>query len=500
MKTTIDYLYNVIDKYPNKNAYVDSNRAITFSELDKETKCIAGSIIDRGYNKVPVIIFLEKSIECVCAYLGVVRSGNFSTIMDLTMPEDRILRIIENIDSKLIITDRKHLDIAKRLVENRDIQILLYEDTLVAVVDDKKVYDRERSIKPNDILVIPYTSGTTDVPKAIIIHHGFVNNYADWQVERLPITSDLRCGDLVPMYYTLAIWYITITVIHGITTYLIPQKLIKEPVNLMKYLFDNKISIIIWVPSMLGIISDLGCVDKPYFLDLKLIVCCGEAMPAKYMNDWRKHYKNSKFYCMYTTTECIDNELLFEVKKDYDENMNIPIGKISDSDGILLINENGEIASKGEEAELYFKIYGETYGYYNNSVKTNECFVPNPIENDGAIYFKTGDIVRVNDDGEIEYISRKDSQIKFIGNRINLGEIESNVMLIDKVKRCVALYIEEKKLICLCYAGDISEQEIISIMKNKLPSYMMPKKIVKIDTMPLNLNGKIDRKKIKELF
>lgn len=500
-KTLMYHLKEKVKMCPNKNSFIDTNRAITYAELDNESKCIAQCIIDKKLDKIPVMLFIGKSVEFISAFLGVGRSGNFSINMDIDMPKDRIVKIIEKVEPKLIITDALHIDISKMLASTYGMELIIYDEAMKVSVDEKKINKIESEIKLSDILLIQCTSGSTGVPKAIVINHGSQDRLVSWNYVDVPFSFDTIFGDLIPMCYAVLQYYISATIIHGATTYLIPQKLIKEPAKLMQCLYDNKINTLIWVPTMLACVADLDCLDKPYLPDLKVVMFCGEAMPARLMNKWRSVYKNTQFISFCSLSECVDSDLYYYVEKDFPASEYVPITKKVDSGKVLLINKEGKEAVEGEEAEIYYRVYGETFGYYKDPIKTNECFVSNPIDkNDTYKYFKSGDLVRIKEDGDVVYFSRTDSQIKYMGNRINLGEIESVVLENDKIKRCMAVFNQEKKQIGLCYVGDMDEKDLISMLKKAIPNYMMPKKVVKIDSMPMNSSGKLDRVKIKSLF
>ena len=179
----------------------------------------------------------------------------------------------------------------------------------------------------------------------------------------------------------------------------------------------------------------------------------------------------------------------------------MPIGKACNNCGVLIIKDDGKEAKKGEEGELCIRGSFLANGYYNNLEKTKEVFVQNPLNTIfPEIIYKTGDIVKYNKNNELIYISRKDFQIKHMGYRIELGEIEKAVYDIEYILLCACIYNVKTSHIVLYYQSNkVTIDEIFTKLKKKVPNYMMPNEVIKLDKMPINSNGKIDRKKLKEL-
>lgn len=184
----------------------------------------------------------------------------------------------------------------------------------------------------------------------------------------------------------------------------------------------------------------------------------------------------------------------YEVEREFAEEERIPIGRAFTNKEIILLDENNRIPMQGEEGEICIRGTGLTLGYYNNSDKTREAFVQNPLNHAyPELIYRTGDIGRLNEYGELLFVSRKDNQIKHMGHRIELGEIESAANQLEKIKSACAVFDQIKKKIILYYVGELPKAEVALALKEKLPRYMIPNIIEELKEMPLTSNGKLNR-------
>ena len=235
---------------------------------------------------------------------------------------------------------------------------------------------------------------------------------------------------------------------------------------------------------------------------LRLVTFAGEAMPAKQLKVWMNKMPNVKFVNLYGPTEITVDCTYYEVDREFGDDEFIPIGQACQNMQVLVFNEGDELVQIGEPGELCVRGTGVALGYYNNQAKTEEVFVQNPLHNlyEDKIY-RTGDIVKYNERGELEFVSRKDFQIKHKGNRIEMGEIEVAVNSIPEVTNAACIFDQSNDKIVLYYTTtDGQELDIINLVKGKIPVYMFPEVIVPLQQMPYNMNGKIDRIELKRMY
>ena len=499
-KSIIDIIEKKSKELPEKEIFVDNKRRVTYKEFADNSKRI-GTYINQNIKEtnMPILIFIDKTVNCLEAMMGTLYSGNFYTIIDVKSPKNRIESIIDNLGAEIIITDNKNL----KKLDSLELNIknyFIYEEMIQTEIDNtslKKINDNRIDL---DTMYILYTSGSTGVPKGVVLNHRAVLSYIKWVEETFNINENTIWGSQTPFYFSMSITDVFTTMLTGATMYIIPKVNFSFPINLIKYLNENKINTIYWVPSALCIVANLGAlkdVELPY---LKNVLFAGEVMPTKQLNMWVKALPEAKFANLFGPTETTDICSYYILDKELKDTDSIPIGKHCNNCGLIIVNENGqEIKYKeneeSEAGELLARGSFLASGYYKNEIKTKQAFIQNPTNNCfPETVYKTGDIVKYDKTGNLIYLSRKDYQIKHMGYRIELGEIERNIYGVEGVTLCCAIYDDVNQRIVLYYQGTIDENELAIECEKILLPYMRPNRFVKLEVMPYNANGKIDRK------
>ena len=494
-----DYLDHSAETYPSKIAFSDEKREISFSQLQTEALHIAQALISKNVFKSPVVVYLDKSVEVIACFMGAAYSGNFYTPIDTSMPASRISKIMETLSPSIIITDSAHLEAAKEFAGTTP--VVLYEDLQKNDVDRKSIDRTLDQVIDTDVLYVLFTSGSTGTPKGVIICQKAVIDYAEWVTETFDITSETVFGEQAPFYFDNSILDIYQTLKNGATCHIIPQKFFMLPKNLFGFLNEKKVNTIFWVPSALCIMANLKAVDKFPVPTLRKILFCGEVMPNKQLNVWRKSYPDCLYANLYGPTEITDVCAYYIVDREFTDDESLPIGFACKNTRIIVLDDQDKlVASTTPDVKGELCVLGtcNSLGYYNNPEKTKAAFVQNPLNTVYAeTMYRTGDVVHYNDRGEIMYDCRKDFQIKHMGHRIELGEIETAVSAVEGVEQNCCLYDTEKSKIVLFYTGSIEPQAIVDAIKDSVPEYMIPNKKVHLEKMPINLNGKIDRVELK---
>lgn len=501
MNNVIQYLENTATKFADKVAFVDYISSVTFSELRICARAIATQILRRTQNNInmPIVIIMDKSVQMLIAYMGVTYSANFYTPLDTTSPISRLAKIIETLDPALVIVSGKYIQKAKDLGFS-DEAILVYEEIDYSVIDDKCI-DIALSRKiDTDPLYTLFTSGSTGTPKGVTICHRSVVDYIEWVCKTFCITESDVFGNQAPFYFDNSILDIYSCLKTGATLNIIPEKLFISPGKLIDYLNDNKINTIFWVPSALIYVANSGILEEQLPEYIKRILFCGEVMPNKQLNQWRRKLPNVLYANLYGPTEITDACTYFIVDRPMEDDEPLPIGFPCANTDILVLNDKNEIVSQeGECGELCVRGSSLALGYYNNPEKTSAAFVQNPLNHAyPELIYRTGDIVKYNDRHELIYLSRKDFQIKHMGHRIEIGEIETAVLSLDGVENGCIIYDDQHEKIVLFYqASEVIDKQIMTGLRKLLPKYMLPNQLIQQSSLPMNRNGKIDRVELK---
>ena len=351
-----------------------------------------------------------------------------------------------------------------------------------------------------DAIYVVFTSGSTGVPKGVSACHRSVIDYTETLSCALSFNENNIFGNQTPLYFDAPLKEIMPTLKFGATTYFIPKKLFMFPIKLVEYLNENKINTICWVVSALTMISAFGVFDKLKPIYLTTVAFGSEVFPIKQFNIWKQALPEAVFYNLYGPTEATGMSCYWKADRELDEGEAIPIGRPFKNTRILLINAEGKQVAANETGEIYICGTCVTLGYYANSEKTAEAFVQNPLNfSYRDIVYKTGDLARYNEHGELVFVSRRDYQIKHMGHRIELGEIEAAADTVPGVARACCIYDKEKKKIKMFYVGTVSEADLMAYLKEYIPRYMLPNTLLKLEQLPLTANGKLDRLALSQI-
>lgn len=496
-----DYLESIVKRYPNKTAFVDINRELTFCGLRKEAVCIAEQLIKRKYFKKPVLIYMDKSVACISVFLGVAYSGNFYSPIDTKMPTSRVEKIISILNPAVIITDEKYKEHTSKFALG--VKVLVYEELITEYEPQIELIRQiTRKIIDTDILYVMFTSGSTGMPKGVTINHRAVIDFIEWISKCYKFSEETVFANQAQLYFDLSIQDVYAPLRNGATTVMIPNRFFSTPIRVWNMILRYKINTLVWIPSMLSMFANLDILHHAEQASLKLVLFCGEVMPVKQLNYWIEHYPEVVYGNLYGPTECTEACTYYTIDRKFDDSEILPIGIPCENTDIIVIDEEGkEISTPGRIGELCVRGTSLSMGYYGEINKTAEVFVQNPLHDAYPEYvYKTGDLVRYNERYELVYISRKDFQIKKRGFRVELGEIEAAVSSIPNVTYNCCLFDSNREKLILIYTGDIQIEELKKYIREQLQEYMIPDECYKREEMLFNINGKIDRKALQKQY
>lgn len=503
--SVLEWLEHTAENMPERLALWDEKEQLTFREYRKKSIDVAYGIscaLPESKSRKPIVVYMDKNVKVLVSFMGIAYSGNFYSPIDIDMPEQRVNKILDVLEPELVITTKELEPAFEKFRYNGN--ILIYEEILSAESRQaEQVLKCTENIIDTDLLYVLFTSGSTGIPKGVCITHRSVVDYIDWVTDTFKITEEDRFGNQAPFYFDNSILDIYAAMKTGAALYIVPRMLFPQPVRLLEWLREHEISTIFWVPSALMVISRLKAFRKVNLNGiLKRVLFCGEVMPNKQLNIWRTCLPDVTYANLYGPTEITDACTCYIVDREFQDEESLPIGVPMKNTEVLVLDEQDcLVTAPGITGELCVRGTCLATGYYGNREKTAAVFVQNPLNRayEEKIY-RTGDLVQYNERFELIYLSRKDYQIKHLGHRIELGEIETAAASLPDVTMCCCLYDEKKNRIVLFLDKITTKEQINSRLAKMLPEYMLPGKVICIEDLPLNANGKIDRKMLRTMM
>ncbi len=498
----LDYLEKSVKRFPDKIVFADENKQITYSELIDQAKRL-GTVISNVTNKTirkPVVVFVDRNLDSLLPFFGVAYSGNFYVPIDKQMPKLRVELILETLEPIAAVVNPDDVEYVKNI--SPDLLTIRYDEAITDAINEDKLATIRRNIIDTDPVYATFTSGSTGIPKGVITNHRSVIDLIEDLVDTFKFSEESVFGNQNPFYFDASIKDIYCTLKTGATMHIIPKRCFVFPAQLVEFMNQTKIESILWSASAIALVANTDAFEKDVPKYLKKVMFSGEVMHNKVLNYWRKALPETMFVNLYGPTEITSVCTYYIVDRPFDDDEVLPIGIPFDNTDIILLNSDDKPVQGDEIGEICVRGSCLAMGYYNNPEKTKEAFCQNPLNNYyPEIIYRTGDIARYNEEGQIMFISRKDNQVKHMGQRIELGEIEIVINALESVDASICFYDHDKQKIVLIYQGEnVDKKYIINGIKDKLPKYMFPNIIIGVEQMPYNVNGKIDRVVLKKKY
>jgi len=508
-KTILDYLESSAAKYNDKIACADELKEMTYCELVGQAKGIGASLANVIKPRQAVAVYMEKSCDTLSLFLGVVYAGGYYCMLDTTHPADRINVILNTLDANVLVVDGKSVAKAEKLgFSGKIIDIEGLKKSDISKEDQDKLDSVRGQLLDIDPLYSIFTSGSTGVPKGVIVNHRSTIDFIDCFTETFNITSDDVMGNQAPFDFDVSVKDIYSCLKTGATLQIIPKRFFSFPTKLLDFLDDRNVTTLVWAVSALCIVTTLKGFDYKRPGKLNKIMFSGEVMPIKHLNGWREQYPDATFVNLYGPTEITCNCTYYVIDREFGLEDKLPMGEAFANERVFLLDDDNALvdaARPNELGEICVSGTAVTMGYIKNPEKTAESFVQNPLNSQWTeIIYRTGDLGYYDEKGELFFSSRKDFQIKHMGHRIELGEIETAMNAVEGLLRsCCIFHQEENKILGFFEVEEGSELDrkgVTHALKEKIPQWMIPNVLIKVETMPLTKNGKIDRKELVKAY
>ncbi|MFI3175847.1 MAG: amino acid adenylation domain-containing protein [Bacillota bacterium] len=492
----LELLEQSTEKFPEKIAFSDEKEALTFLEFRKNARTVGNFLHNKLQEcNAPIVVFVEREVKSLVAMQGILYSGNYYVPLHSKMSIARLHKIIEVLQPQLILYSQASESIAKQLLcRCENIETILANNT------EMTDFSHLNNVLDIDPAYVIFTSGSTGTPKGIVVSHRSVMDFTKWLTHFCSYTSDEIFGNQASFYFDLSGKDVYQTLSLGATCHIFPQKLFAFPHLLLEKMNEQKVTALNWATSGFNLISTSGMLKKYPLETLKKITVGGEVLYGKHVNEWQANVPELEIYNLYGPTEVTIDCTALHLTKRYTDSETVPIGTACKNMQVFLLNSDHTPTKQGDIGEICARGMGVAHGYFADFDKTNAVFIQNPLnKNYRDIIYKTGDLAYENEDGEFVFATRKDGQIKKMGYRIELSEIETAVNSIEEIKEGICLFEKETEKITCVYSGDIDKKNLAKQLRDTLPKYMIPNIYVQLEALPYNANGKIDRVLLKEM-
>ena len=489
-KTIIQLFKEQVHKNPDNIAVILDNESITYRELDEKSNNLALNLMNNNIKETDVVgVFLPRSIELIVSIIAILKCNAIYMPLYIGYPDDRINYMIENSNTKVVITNDK--------LKNRVNSV-----STITLNDFKEIHNLEiADMKlglPDDIAYIIYTSGSTGKPKGVQITNNCLNNFVhSFNKYFEDISSKDKFLSSTNISFDVSIFELFLPLLNGSTLVLYHDELIKDILDYCDYIAQHEITTLYIPPNILNEVYSI-LKDKQNIKINKLLVGV-EAIKKETLDKYFILNPNMRIINGYgpTETTICSTALAYEKNSSFDTDI-IPIGKPLYNTNIYILDDNKNIQPLGVTGELYISGSGVGAGYINNIDETSKNYLPNIFDNSSEKMYKTGDIGKWNVDGTITLIGRKDNQIKISGYRIELKEIDSVIMSYPNIDKSTTIVLDvggKKRIISYFISSNkILEQDVLSYLSKKLAFYMIPAKLIQLKAFPITSNGKIDKK------
>jgi amino acid adenylation domain-containing protein len=514
-----DYVTRSAERAPDSVSMVEDSQQITYAELEAGSNRLARLLCDTGCRRGDRICFLlPKSAAAITSILAILKADCMHVPIDTSSPAARVATILRSCEPRLLLADARSEAFVRELLANGDL-----EGTAIGWLDgyphdeipvrftayDLFGYSAGALAYQNssdDAAHILFTSGSTGVPKGVLITHANVVRFIEWARRYFGISTSDRVSGHSPLHFDLSQFDMFGAFSAGAALYLVPHESNLLPNKLGEFIRRSQLTQWFSVPTILHYMAKFNVIEFEDFPSLKRVMWCGEALSTAVLIHWMKRLPHVTFTNLYGPTETTIASSYYTVPGcPDDERASIPIGTACEGEELLVLDESFRPLPAGEIGDLYIGGAGLSPGYWRDPEKTNSAFLPRPGGSDRI--YRTGDLARKGEDGFIYFLGRHDSQIKSRGYRIELGEIEAALNSLDYLRESAVVAVPsggfEGTASCCAYATNCAHVLPAAMRKDllqKIPAYMLPSHWLQFETLPKNTNGKIDRPTLRGHF
>jgi amino acid adenylation domain-containing protein len=513
-------LHQLLDEsariYPDRTAVEEPGvGSISYRELAELSDRLCASLCQIGVKKGDRVgMYMHKSIDAVASIFGILKAGAAYVPVDPNAPSARNAYILNDCSVKAVIIEDRFIEALRPELDGQTKPSYIalggteggirLKEALQLEGQDQTSMQGVSELNPSGLAYILYTSGSTGKPKGVMLTHENAISFIDWCSELMLPQPEDRFSSHAPFHFDLSILDIYVPLKHGAALVLVGEELGKDPTRLAALISESQITCWYSTPSILSLLAQYGNMQRYDYTALRIVNFAGEVFPIKHLKLLKSLLPNPRYLNLYGPTEtnvCTYYELPKRIPEG--QSQPFPIGKACSHYRIMVVDGQGQPVKPGKEGELCANGPGVTQGYWNLPERTASAYL---IDADGQRWYRTGDIVVQNEDGDYIYISRRDRMVKKRGYRVELGEIETALYRHPAIKEAavIALTDEEKGVQVKAFisCGDQKRASIIELKKfcmERLPPYMVPDLFSFQDSLPKTSTDKIDYQRLNEM-
>ncbi len=498
--------------FPENIAIDDPTRGvITYAEFDRLAGHVRDVLVAAGVGAGDRVgVYAPKSIGSLVSIFGILKAGAAYVPVDPGAPPQRNAYIFTDCSVKAVVVEKRLQDGLGEAMGNPDLRVLDSLEPLhthgveIVLSEGPRVADEQQQSADQNLSYILYTSGSTGKPKGVIHTHESALSFIDWCTDVFSPDENDRFSAHAPFHFDLSILDIYVPVKHGARIVLIGEELGKQPTKLAPVIADHGITVWYSTPSILRLLVEYGQLPQHDFSALRLVFFAGEVYPVKHLRALMETWPHPAYYNLYGPTEtnvCTFFKVPESIAAERAEPF--PIGKACSGDRTMVADEQGNEVRRGEEGELYVAGGSVMLGYWNLPERNAQAF---HADSNGTPWYKTGDVVKEDDDGDYIFVGRRDRMVKRRGYRVELGEIESALYKHPDITEAAAIAIpdQESGVLVKVFLNSAGEKppsliQLKGFCAANLPNYMIPDRFSVLPELPKTSTDKIDYQKLKEL-
>ncbi len=499
MKANIlEYLEETAKRLPNKTAFYDDHESLSFARLMDKARRIGTCLAEHTTPRTPVALLLDaRSIRNIPAMLGTLYAGCAYAPMDISMPPERLHMMLKLLAPAAALVDARG-EKALTACGIEGIPMLSYQAAEETDADDARLAEIREQSCVYDPMSILYTSGSTGIPKGSIQTHFSYLHWTEATIDVYGLTEDTILANQSPFFYANSILEIFPPIALGATVYLLPAGVLTFPAKLIAGLNEHHITELCMTPSSFISVVNAGVLTPGCLPNLRWGIMSGESMPWAPLKVWMDATPNADWWHFYGSTEMF-SVAVGKVEKNHQAGDRLPVGKPFSLVHICFADENGDELPKGEPGEMLVSSPWIAGGYHRDPERTAAAWTIDPMNRGWQErFFRGGDIGYIRPDGQLMVLGRRDTQIKHMGYRMEIGEVEAALQQVPGWKEGCVLF-DGEKLWCF-FTGDLDEKTIKNSLRERLARYMLPDVFVHLEELPHTPTMKLDRNKLKKMM